>query len=581
MDNRIKIFLFLNALLFIVWVMYLFRVQLLDPHDFSGIVNLRRNPSKKLITPLRGEIFDRNLEILVSSEKYYQIDLDKSSLEAEIEKRGKESREELYNLIIGILNQYTGLSTRYLREKLGDRQQYPGVYISESINETAMINIKREFTKNKIPGLIVTFSKLRRTYPQGNLAASLLGLVKERGDQEGIYNIHGVCGIEASFDEELTGTFGWQETILDAKNDRIPLMYLKDKSAQNGLSLILTLDNDLQEILEINLHKGLKNFKSAKALGIIMDPWTGEILAMSGMEDDYDKQGISGLLAKSNLPVSFMFEPGSTLKPVTALLALENKVYKSGEKIDCRDYKIKFNNETRIIKDAHEFNQLNLRDILAYSSNVGISRTVEKIGSKVLYERMIELGLGHKTGSELAGEASGILRKLKDWQGFSLHSISFGQEIALTALQLANIYCTFANGGNVMQPFIVKAMINDKREIIQQFRPEVLRKVSNRRSLDTLKTYLKSVIDYGTASGAKFDDLDIAGKTGTAEKIICGESSYSREKFTSIFAGFFPVDEPQYVLVVVIDEPNFKFHFASSSAVPVFHDIVRDIISQP
>jgi len=586
MDKRAVIFLFGIGLVCLIWIIYLFSVQIFDPHNLNRIVELRQNPAKKVLIPLRGNIFDRNYNLLVSSENYYQIDLDKSEILRYAEKCDSLTLKQVYKKIADEISKNSELSRKKVLSRLNNEDLYPGVYISENVSEASMIKIKDGFEKKKLPGLISTFSRMKRTYPRNNLAASLLGMIKENKDDgqypgEYLYDTYGVCGIEASCDDQLSGEFGWQETVYDANNKRVPLMFLKEKSAVNGNSIILTIDSELQEILEKNLSRGVKEYKANKGLGVIMDPRTGEILAISGIKHDYENMNSTALRATTNLPVSFMFEPGSTLKPLTALIALEQDIYNPEDIIDCRDYKLEYKNSTRIISDAHEFSKLSFRDIIAYSSNVGISKIVEEVGSRSLYERMVEFGFGHKTGTDLSGEATGILRQLKDWQGFSLHSISFGQEIAVTTLQLANAYCTLANGGNVMQPRIIRSVVDQRGKKRKNFEPKILRKISNKKSLDTLKVFLESVIEYGTGEGTKIEDLKIAGKTGTAEKIISGESTYSKDKYTSIFAGFFPSQTPEYVIVIVFDEPAYEYHFSSSSAVPVFKQILTEIINRP
>ncbi|MBN1327428.1 MAG: PASTA domain-containing protein [Candidatus Cloacimonetes bacterium] len=585
MQRRFNIFLFFNGVIVFVWICYLFTVQLLDPFNLKEIISLRQNPAKNIIIPQRGNILDRNGELLISSQKLFQLDVDRNAI-AQYCLRSREKKvTEIYTDIAEVIANSSDLEKKYVLKRLNNQHLPASIFITDNITEAELAEIKIEIKNRNLPGIIINFSKIRRYYPHDRLAASLLGMTKETSNNlpgnNSIFEIHGVCGLEATFDSELCGTYGWQETIYDAKNERIPLLFLKEKPAENGNSLYLTLDANLQAILEQSLASGLRDYSAKKAIGVIMDPHTGEILAMSGLSKGYSNLQASELRAMGNLPATFMFEPGSTLKPFTALLALEQEIYKADDKIDCRDYRLEYGRESRLIKDAHEFRYLSFRDIIAYSSNVGISKIVEEVGSRTLYERMIELGFGHKTGSRLAGEATGILRNLNDWQGFSLHSISFGQEIAVTALQLANSYCVLANGGQVFQPNIIKEIQKDNGKVLQNSNPVLLRKISDKVSLDTLKVFLKSVVDYGSAVATKMEYVDIAGKTGTAEKIIGGENSYSKDKFTSIFAGFFPVENPSYVIVVIFDEPSYEFHYASTSAVPTFRQIVTRIINQP
>ncbi len=583
MNGRLKTFLLVNFLLVLIWVVYLFSVQVLDPHNLKRTVELRRNPTKKITLPNRGNIYDRKGELLVSTAKIYQIDIDRSALRNYCTRNPNTNLTVFYKSIAEIIADNTTLKKSKILKILNTKSTPPVVFISDDITESQYLKINRQFKDKIIPGLVKSFRQLERVYPQGKLAGSLLGLVRKTdlGSSPGsLINIEGKNGLEATFNEDLTGVYGWEESIYDAQNKMIPLLFLKEKPAKNGNSIYLTIDKELQEILEENLLKVMLQNKAQNAIGLIMDPFSGEILAMSGMNSKFNDLDPSTIRASRNLPVSFIFEPGSTFKPIAALLALENRIFDPDDIVDCRDYEILYKSKKRKITDAHEFDELNFRDIIAYSSNVGISKIVEEIGSEKLYERMIELGFGQKTGSGISGEVGGILRKLNEWQGFSLHSISFGQEVGVTALQLTNAYCTLINGGKVLRPYIIKEIKSPENKTLESSKPRVLRSISNQRSLDTLKVFFKSVVDYGTGVATKMEVMNIGGKTGTAEKIIAGEGSYSKDKFTSIFVGFFPVDHPQYVISIIFDEPAYEYHYASASAVPVFKNIVTAIINQ-
>ncbi|MDY6915939.1 MAG: penicillin-binding transpeptidase domain-containing protein, partial [Candidatus Cloacimonadota bacterium] len=501
-----------------------------------------------------------------------------------LEAGGNEEKTEDPNTILSsiaeIISTHSNLKKEDIEKKLL-LSSSNSVYITDDLSESEISAIESDFADANISGMVKTFSKIERNYPKGRLAARLLGMVKQEKtdnrdlNNNSIYTQKGVCGIEATYNKELAGQYGWKEVIRDAKNNRFPAMFLREEPPQNGYSIYLTIDNRFQEILEENLQNGLKEYEAKHAIGIIMEPNTGKIKAMAGFADTDTLKSARELRSLPNLPASFMFEPGSSLKPITVLLALEKNLYKPNEKINCQKYEM----ENRVIKDDHEYDKLNLRDIIAYSSNVGISKTVEKIGAKALYDRLIAMNFGHKTGSNLFGEMSGIFRKLSDWQGFSLHSISFGQEISTTALQLANAYCAIANGGKVMQPYILEKITDSKNNIIKESKPRILRKISTPTALDSLRSYLQSVVDYGTATATKLPHITIGGKTGTAEKIITGQAGYSEDKFTSVFAGFFPVKKPSYVMVIVYDEADYDSYayYASMSAVPTFKEVLLDI----
>ncbi len=586
MNTRIKFFLVFNIILIIIWIGYLFSIQILDAHHLKSNVQIRQNPSKEILIPDRGNIYDRDGKLLVSSIKYYQLDVDRRAIINDRKKESQLTSKEVFDKIAEIISNNSKADRNFLLKRLNKEPLFSSVYLTNNISENQLHLIKQEFAKQKIKGLVVSFSNIKRSYPHNKLGANFLGIIddKNQGNSgNAIYTAFGGNGIEATYNEHLSGEIGWKEMIYDANNRMIPLLFLKEKAARPGKSIYLTIDKNIQEILEENLIIGLKEYKAKNAIGIVMEPNTGEILAMVGLTEDHEKKSAKELRSVTNIAASFMFEPGSTLKPITALLALEKDIYKPTDKIDCTDYHLEYESEERVIKDDHKYKTLSFKDIIAYSSNVGISRIVEEIGSKVLYERMIAMGFGHKTGSNISGEASGIFRKLKDWQGFSLHSISFGQEISVTALQLANAYCSLANGGKIMQPHLVKEIKDENNKTITSFKPKVMRTISDKRSLDTLKVFLKSVVDYGTATGTKLEHITIAGKTGTSEKAISGKIGYEKEKYTSIFAGFFPVKKPQYIMVIIYDEADYKSYsyYASLSAVPTFKNVVKKIVNLP
>jgi len=587
MKSRIGLFSILVGITVLLWAGYLFIIQIAHPFNFQKTIELRKNPSKMIIPPRRGNIYDRDQELIVSSTKYYQIDIDLRSIRRHADRNKITDLKPTFELISQIIARNTDLTEAKVRKKIDKYKDYNSVCLNDDVSETQLNNIKTQFSENKLQGLVSTYNRSSRIYTKDKLCARFLGMVKYRDadskKKNKLSSLTGFSGLEATYNEILTGKYGWKETIQDAKNERIPFLYLKEKPETNGNSLVLTIDLDIQEILYENLVKGLKRYEAKNGIGIIMKPGTGEILAMSSVNKEDKKFAPGQIRAQSNMAVSFQFEPGSTMKPITALLAVEKNLFREDELIDCQDYHLKYNNTNRIISDDHHMDKLNLRDIIAKSSNVGISKIVEKIGSQDLYDRMFELGFGHPTGVDLSGEKGGLFRKLKDWQGFSLHSISFGQELSSTAIQVANAYCALANGGKVVQPYIVKQAINDAGEVVFQNEPKVLRKISNTKSLNKLKEYLQAVVDDGTAHATKLDYITVAGKTGTAEKKIEGKVGYSKVKYTSSFAGFFPVDNPEYVMVIIYDEPKYSdmSYYASLSAVPTFRNVLEDMLKLP
>jgi cell division protein FtsI/penicillin-binding protein 2 len=260
----------LNAILVLTWIVYLFQIQILDAHNLQATVDIRQNPAKKIITPLRGNIYDANQNLLASSIKYYQIDQDMRALRKYCLRNDKDITS-LIDSIATIISQNSELKKKWIQQKLSKARE--SVFLTEEISETQLFQITKRMEQLSIPGLIKTFSKIKRSYPQGKLGSNFLGMTDDNREEiggEGIYQLKGISGLEYTFNDKLSGNYGWQETIHDANNQRIPFLFLKERPPENGKSLVLTIDNDFQEILEESLSEGVKKYKAKNAIGIIM-----------------------------------------------------------------------------------------------------------------------------------------------------------------------------------------------------------------------------------------------------------------------------------------------------------------------
>lgn len=580
MNNRflaLKIIIFLIALL---WAIYLFIVQILDPFHLSYSRRVRYNPSKEITIPIRGNIYDRNGEMFASTIKFYQIDIDRNKVFIECKKK-KKNPEVVFELISQIISENSEESKEKILDKLLNKKSNT-VLLSNTIKESELIKITEALEKENLSVLIPSFKSMQRIYSKGKLAARLLGLVREIQDESNaknrsIYRMEGENGIEATFNDYLKGEYGWKETLYDANKSIVSYPNLKEKPAKDGHSISLTIDSEIQQILEDNLAEGIKKYNALNAIGVIMDPNTGEIIAMSGLSRNDNASHEQIIRAGMNLPVTFRFEPGSTLKPFVSLLALDKGLFRSNDYINCNRMVI----GKRTIKDSHELGTITFEDVIVKSSNVGIAKVAERIGSVDLYNRLIALGFGHKTGANIFGESAGSLKKYTDWSGYTLHSLSFGQEISVNALQLTNAYCTIANGGEVLKPYILKKVVDSNDKEIYRGEKKVIKKISNQKNINIEKEYLKNVVERGTATTTRLDYVSIGGKTGTAEKKSEGSSGYGKYTYSSVFTGFYPVENPQYVMTIILDEPDYAYHFGSMSAVPTFKKITEQIIALP
>ena len=544
---------------------------------------MRYTPQKEILIPRRGSILDAKGNLLVSSISYYQIDVDRASI-ASWAKSEKIPYEKALDICATIITTQTTLSKEEVLKKLTNGNKLTSIQISNKISEVELDRLIKDFQAKDMPGLIYSFASMKRIYSKDILAARVLGSVCEVSNgydpatnSKSLYKLSGVCGIESTYDKYLSGNYGWKEVVLDANHQPVPYPNLHSKKPENGMNLWLTIDSQIQEIVENALYEGIEQYGAKNGGAIVMDPNTGKILAMAGVSGEDKTEDPNLVRVKSNIAVSFMFEPGSTMKPLTILPAIQHKLVKPTEKIQCGRYQV----GRRVISDTHQYGELTPREIITKSSNVGIAKIAERIGSTRLYENFIALGFGQKTALNMTGESSGMFAKLQNWDGYTLHSVAFGQAISTTALQLATAYSAIANGGKLMKPIIVESIRDDEGKIVEQYEPSVLRTVSTPAVTDTVKSYLQGVVDSGTARHIKMDYIQVGGKTGTAQKNIAGTRGYSEGKYSSVFVGMFPIEKPQMVVVVFYDEPAPGFHFGSTSSAPTFKKIVENILFMP
>lgn len=583
MASRYKFMVALFAMVAALWTVYLFSLQIFDPFNLSGLSRIRYTPHKEILIPTRGAIYDSNGSLLVSSISYYQVDIDRAAVNRWAT-RLKISLDDAYDRLSEHLSANCSMSKDDVMKRLKLGNKLSSIQITNKVRESELDKIIKAFEENNLPGLIHNFASMRRIYSKDILAARLLGSVRAESDgfdsatmSKSLYKLGGICGLEATYDDLLAGDYGWREYVLDANQERVPYPNLKEKQPTNGLNIRLTIDSNIQEVVENALYEGVIKYNAKNAGAVVMDPHTGRILALAGVSNEDRSIDPNLVRVKSNIPASFMFEPGSTMKPLTMLAAVDKKLVRPNELIPCGVYKV----GKRTISDTHFYGPLNPMGIICKSSNVGIARIAERIGAAKLYEKFISLGFGQKTALNLYGESSGLFAKLGNWDGYTLHSISFGQGISVTALQQAVAFSAVANDGKMMKPFIVDAYLDESGKVVEQFEPSVLRQISSKAAADTILSYLQSVVDKGTAKHIKMDYMTLGGKTGTAQKNVEGTRGYSSGKYNSVFAGVFPIEAPEMVIVVFYDEPAIGYHYGSTSAAPTFKKIVEDILFMP
>ncbi len=408
----------------------------------------------------------------------------------------------------------------------------------------------------------------RRFYPKGSLAASVLGYV---GTDD-----TGLAGIEYAYDSTVRGKPGRIVAFKDARRStwggsEAPGV----RAEQEGATLTLSLDSGIQFAAERELAATLTELHARSGSVVLMDPANGEILAMASAPGfDLNQYGRYPAETRRNHAVADAYEPGSTFKVVTGSVALEEGVIGMNEVIDTGHGSVRIGNVTINEDQHHDYGALTLGGVLAHSSNVGIIRVGLRLGAQRLFDGASRFGIGKPSGIDLPGEASGTFRPLSRWSYLSNASISMGQEVSLTALQLARVASVIANGGLLVAPRLVTRLARpDGREERLASAPPV--RVLSEKTARQMREMLVGVVENGTGTEAAIPGFTVAGKTGTAQK--AGPGGYQRGRHVPNFVGFAPAENPKIVCVVVVEEPQGKY-YAAAVAAPLFSRIVSQAL---
>ncbi|MDE0118648.1 MAG: penicillin-binding transpeptidase domain-containing protein [Bdellovibrionales bacterium] len=425
----------------------------------------------------------------------------------------------------------------------------------------------------KIRGLAF-LEEPKRVYPNGSLLAQTLGFVGHEG--------HGLEGLELIYDKILSG----EETKVLVRKDAMgrPLFSDIDTNLMalraNGTDIYLTIDSDLQFFFEKELKKVVEKYSARSALGVIMAPQTGEIMAMANYPSfdlNHPFHSDPGLFR--NRCVTDAFEPGSTLKPFIMSAALKKGILPS-TRYD--GMKGQLSIEGHIIKEAestHQFENMTLREILSYSSNVGAAQVALDLGDDFLYHSLKDFGFGTRLGFVFPGESAGILNKTP-WKKLQLATIGFGHSISVTPLQIVTAYSAIANGGLIKQPYLTQSVFYKESGEKKIFKPKTLNRVLTSEQAKVITVMLISAVsEGGTGVKAQVKGFLSAGKTGTAQVVDSEEGGYIKGQYISSFAGFIPAHDPKFVIYVVVQQPQKKF-YGSTVAAPVFSKVAEYAVRQ-
>lgn len=544
--ERITVLFILFIIFYFLLIYRLYNIQVIQSNKFEEIAQQEHLTSFS-IEGERGNIYDRNLKKLV-------VNVNVQSLFA-VPPKIENPREAALKISL-ILN----LETKEVLDKLN--QKRPFVWIKRKLNETEVEEIK----KLNLEGLDF-LKESKRFYPQKYLASNLMGFV-------GIDN-QGLEGLELFFDQELKGLPGLVLLERDASGDEIPLSIKELNTHRDGNSIVLTIDEVIQYITEEALDKAFQKYKAKAGVAIVVEPKTGEVLAIA-VRPSYDPNYFNkyALDLWRNLAITNTYEPGSTFKIVTIATALEEGVVKLDDQFYCKGWT---NYNGHIFHDIHQHGSQNLTDIVKNSCNVGVIQVGTRLEQKVFEKSIRRFGFGALTEINLPGEVNGLIRSSKDWSKISLASISIGQEISITPIQLIMALSAIANRGTLMKPLIVKEILDSNQNSVKVFKPKPVRQVVSVETALTMTKILEQVVIDGTGMEAKLDEYQVAGKTGTGQIFDFATGKYSNSAYTSLFVGYVPAENPKISILILLDQPKGSY-YGGTVAAPVFKEIASKVL---
>lgn len=549
--RRIRIFFVLGLLCagFLAVTARLFHLQILS-HTELAMRAEKQHQKSVPIEAKRGIIYDRNgreLAVSIDAESVYAVPVeieDQKGFVAKLAPVLKMSRHALLDKMEGKKN-FAWLDRKIDKEK------------ADRIRDL------------KLKGIgFVTESK--RYYPNKSLAAAALGFT-------GMDN-RGLEGLEKKYDKYVKGESGWLMVERDALGRSVFPEGLNYRAPASGDDLVLTVDEVIQYIAEKELDKVVEQRRPKSASAIVVNPKTGEILAMA-TRPGFDPNNLAGSRAQlwRNWAITDQYEPGSTFKITLASAALSEKVVRPTDSFDCSAGAIRVGGAT--MHDAHHNGVLTFQEVIQKSSNVGSIMVGMRLGPERYHRYIKSFGFGEKTGIDLPGETPGMVLSPSNWSKTSIGAISIGQEVGVTPLQVLMAISAIGNGGKLMRPYMVSEIRGAGGKVVHKNEPVEVRQVISEDVARTMTRILKTVSEEGgTAGMARIQEFEVAGKTGTAQKIDPVTRRYSSHLFVSSFVGYVPADDPRLAIIVVVNEPKGAI-YGGVVAAPVFKNIADQVLT--
>ena len=542
--------LFVVAVLFFAWATAiearLIYLQVMRHDDYVARAESQQNRTIDIPAP-RGDLLDRNGHILAWSVPADSVYVVPSEI-------AEADRPKVVSALCRSLSSCDPAFRASLAEKLRKKKAFAWVRRQITPEE------KRRIAALELDG--VNFIKeTRRFYPNASVAAHALGYVS--------LDNAGLGGIEVSYDKFISGVPGRALVQTDARHH---VFSRTERPPQSGATVELTIDRTLQYIVERELKAGVAERRAQGGSAMIMDPWTGEILAMAN-EPTFNPNAASltDPIAFRNRAIEDTYEPGSTFKTVTASAALDEHIVDPGDMFDVSQGFIMIGS-SRKVRDTHPHGVISFADGIVKSSNVLAIKVGFKVGAERMARYVRRFGFGQRLLPDLRGESPGIV--WRNYTDSALASVSMGYQVGVTALQMVTAVSSIANGGQLMEPHLVRAVQRDGTRTVVL--PKVLRRTVSADTAARLTTIMEAVVERGTGKSAQVEGYTIAGKTGTAAKLVDGV--YSKQKYNASFVGFFPSRKPRFAIIVVIDSPSTGPYYGGLVAAPVFRRIAQSLV---
>ena len=548
------------ALFFVIIAARLIQVQVIEGPKFQ---NLARRQYEQTVTlpAVRGNIYDRNSNVLASNSMFVSFAADPKVV--------GENAEDIARQFSAVFGRSRAFYMTKLQSvtKSGAPKRF--VWLERRVRPEAAKKIE----SYKLVG-IVAVDKPKRLYHYDDVAGTLIGFTD--------VDNKGISGLEIEFDEYLRGKDGSVVMLRDGLGRARASVDYPRIEPRDGNDLTLTIDLAYQSIVEEELKRGVALNKADAGLAVMLNPKTGEVLAMANVPginpNDVNSYDVN---AARNRVVTDVFEPGSVFKVVTASAAYENSLVTPEKRFYAEHgtYVVKASTRARPrkITDTHPYDWISFQEAVEVSSNIVMAKISPSIGPDRLYVQARNFGFGIPTGIELPGEIRGKLKKPQEWSGTTLQTLAYGYEVAVTPLQIACSYAAVANRGVLMRRFIISKIQDKNGETILERQPQVIRRVISEQTASLMTQAFEGVVERGTAKEVRIEGVRIAGKTGTSKKVI--EGKYGMGSYTGSFVGYFPAENPQVLCLVMIDNPRAGLYYGGSTSAPIFRAIAERIIN--